>query len=96
MGLGGVDGEGGVVVARIGRGDRVGGGGPNGPRGQLGGGSRGGRRGGDAGADKYRRGVVVVRLPADLAVGDIGGEHHATARRGLIGIEQAQRPPGRR
>ncbi len=93
MSLGGVDGKGGVVVARVGGGDRLRGGGHVRHRDRLVDMTRGHRRDGNGGGEHHRGRPVIVRMPAHRGVGDVGGEHHATARCVRVGVEQPQRLP---
>lgn len=96
MGLGGVDREGRVVVAGVGRGDRVGRRRDVGNRLGIVNVAGGERPELDLGADLDAGGLVVVGMPADLSVGDVDGENHAAARRVGIGVEQPERLPGGR
>ena len=92
--VGGVHGEGGVLVPRVGGADR----------GRGGGHVRPGAGGVDVAghqcrerhrcAEHHRGGLVVVRVPADLAVRDVRRQDHAALRRPRVVGQQPQRLPG--
>jgi hypothetical protein len=96
VGLGGVDREGRVVVARVGGGDRVGCRRHVGDRLQLVDVARDDRLERDLGAYLDGGGLVIVGMPTDLGVGDVNGEHDAAARRIGVGVEQPERLTGGR
>ena len=96
MGLGGVDGERRVVVACVRREDRVGRGGDVRHRFKIIDVASGDRLERDLGADKDSGGFVVVGVPADLGVGDVGREHHTAAWRARVRGQQAEGRSGGR
>ena len=96
MRLGRVDREGRVVVAGVRSRDRVGRRGDVRHRRQVIDVASGDRLDRDLGADLDGGGLVVVGVPADLGVGDVGGEDDAAARRARIRVQQAERLGGGR
>lgn len=96
MGLGGVDREGRVVVAGVRGRDRVGRRGDVRHRLKVVDVAGGDRLERDLGADLDSGGLVVVGVPADLGVGDVGGEDDAAARRVGVRVQQAERRGGGR